>query len=94
MGSDESHFNVSLIVKYKVTRRCWQTTAFEEKEEPKQIPAEAPLAYQPNDLPLGQTGWRWRNQEVQSLEEVYRKARLGVHLTDFGLRAQPWASYL
>ena len=35
MGSDESHFNVSLIVKDKVTRRCPQTTTFKEKGEPK-----------------------------------------------------------
>ena len=31
MGSDESHFNVSLIVRGKVTRQCPQTTTFEEK---------------------------------------------------------------
>ena len=37
LGSDENHFNVSLIVKDKVTRQCPQTTAFEEKGEPKQI---------------------------------------------------------
>ena len=36
MGGDESHFNVSLIVRDKVTRQCPQTTAFfEEKGEPK-----------------------------------------------------------
>ena len=34
--SDESHFNVSLIVRDRVTRRCPQTTTFEEKGEPKQ----------------------------------------------------------
>ena len=28
MGSDESHFNVSLIVRDKVTRQCQQTTTF------------------------------------------------------------------
>ena len=54
MGSDECHFNVSLIVRDKVTR---QTTTFEERG------AEAdsnrgPSAYQPNALPLGQTGSR------------------------------------
>ena len=42
-GSDESHFNVSLIVRDKVTRRCPQTTTFEEKGEPKQIRTEVPL---------------------------------------------------
>jgi len=40
MGSDESHFNVSLIVRDKVTRQCPQTTIFEEKGEPKQIRTE------------------------------------------------------
>ena len=30
-GSDDSHFNVSLIVRDKVTRQCPQTTTFEEK---------------------------------------------------------------
>ena len=35
MGSDESHFNVSLIVRDKVTRQCPQTTTFEGKGEPK-----------------------------------------------------------
>ena len=43
MGSGESHFNVSLIVKDKVTRQYPQTTAFEEKGEPKQIRTEVPL---------------------------------------------------
>ena len=33
MGSDESHFNVSLIVRDKVTRQCPQTTTFEKKGE-------------------------------------------------------------
>ena len=39
MGSDESHFNVSL----KVTRQCPQTTTFEEKGQPKRIRTEVPL---------------------------------------------------
>ena len=37
MGSDESHFNVSLIVRDKVTTQCPQTTTFEEKGRPKRI---------------------------------------------------------
>ena len=41
MGSDESHFNVSLIVRDKGTRP--QTTTFEEKGEPKRIRTEVPL---------------------------------------------------
>ena len=43
MGSDESHSNVSLIVRDKVTKPCPQTTTFEEKGEPKQIGTEVPL---------------------------------------------------
>ena len=51
MGSDESHFNVSLIVTDKVTRQCPQTTTFEEKGEPKRIRTEVSLL-----TSLGQTG--------------------------------------
>ena len=40
MRSDESHFNVSLIVRDKVTRQCPQTTTFEVKGEPKRIRTE------------------------------------------------------
>ena len=43
VGSDESHFNVSLIVRNKVTRQCPQTTTSEEKGEPKRIRTEVPL---------------------------------------------------
>ena len=42
MGSDESHFNVSVIARNKVTRQCPQTTTFEEKGEPKRIRIEVP----------------------------------------------------
>ena len=41
MGSGESHFNVSLIVRDKVIRQCPQTTTFDEKGEPKRNRAEA-----------------------------------------------------
>ena len=42
MGSDESHFNISLIVRDKVTRQGPQTTTFAEKGgEPKRIRTKA-----------------------------------------------------
>ena len=44
MGSDKSHFNVSLIVRDKVTRQCPETTTFEEKGEPKGTRTETPVA--------------------------------------------------
>ena len=37
VGSDESPFNVSLIVRDKVTKQYPQTTTFEQKEGPKPI---------------------------------------------------------
>ena len=44
MGSDESHFNVLLIVKDKVTGQCPQTTTFfEEKGETKRYRTEVLL---------------------------------------------------
>ena len=43
MGSDESHFNVSLIVRDNVTRPCPQTTNFDEKAEPKRYQTEVLL---------------------------------------------------
>ena len=42
-GSDESHFNVSLTVRDKVTRQCPQATTFEEKGEPERTRTEALL---------------------------------------------------
>ena len=54
MGSNESHFNVSLIVRDKVTRQCPQTTTFEGKGEV--YSNRGSSAYQPHALPLGQTG--------------------------------------
>ena len=55
MGSDESYFNISLIVRDKVTRQCPQTTTFEERRAEAES-NRGPSADQPNALPLGQTG--------------------------------------
>ena len=56
MGGDESRFNVSLIVRDKVTRKCSQTTTFEEKGEPKRIQTEIPVLTSLTPYLLGQTG--------------------------------------
>ena len=56
MGSDGSHCNVSLIVRDKVTKQRPETTIFEDKGEPKRIRKWGSSAYQPNALPLDQTG--------------------------------------
>ena len=47
VGSDESHFNGSLIVRDKVARQCPQTTTFEMKGEPKRIRTEVHLLTSP-----------------------------------------------
>ena len=59
MGSDESHFNVSLIVRDKVTRQCPQTQPLRIKRKESRNGIEpSPSAHQPKALPLGQTGSR------------------------------------
>ena len=90
MGSDESHFNVSLIVSDKVTRRCPQITpsVFEEKGEPNRYRTEVPLLYQPNPLPLGQT-----DSNNRRLEEGCCMPMLGVwgrRLTFVGPDVSGW----
>ena len=54
MGSDESHFNVSLTVRDKDTRQCLQTTTFEEKGELKRIRTEVLLLTSLTLFPLNQ----------------------------------------
>ena len=75
MGSDESHFNVSLIVRGKVTRPCPQTTTFEEKGEPKRYRTEVlPLTSLP-PYRLGQTGslgWETTEPEFLSMQNDHR----------------------
>ena len=41
----------------KVTRRCPQTTTFLKRKESRSGIERGPSAYQPNALPLGQTGY-------------------------------------
>ena len=56
MGSDESHFNVSLIVKDKATRHCPQTTIFLRETRAEADSNRGPSAYLPSALPLDHTG--------------------------------------
>ena len=59
MGSDESHFNVSVGSDGQSQDSVHTTTTFsvEEKGQPKPaVSNRGPSAYQPNALPLGQTG--------------------------------------
>ena len=61
MGSDESHFNVSVGSDGQSHKTAsTDHNLFEEKGEPKRVSNRGPSAYQPNALPLGQTGSRGR----------------------------------
>ena len=55
VDSNESHLNVSLIVRDKATRQCPQTTAFWKERRANADLNRGPSACQPNALPLGQT---------------------------------------
>ena len=61
MGSDESHFNVS-VGSDGQSHKTVSTNhnLFEEKGEPKRYRTEGPSAYQAKALPLDQTGSRER----------------------------------
>ena len=89
MGSDDSRFNVSLIVRDKVTRECPQTTTLLKRKESRSgtesrscLPAEAvsnrcPSAYQPNAFPLGQTGSQ-RRRRVGGVELNVLRCRADI----------------
>ena len=55
MGSDESHFIVSFIVRDKFTRRCLWIATFWRERRAKADSNQGPSAYQPNAILLGQT---------------------------------------
>ena len=67
MGSDESHFNVSLIVRDKVTNSVHKPQPFWRKRRAEAESSWGPSAYQPNTLPLGQMGSRGSNPLTQTL---------------------------
>ena len=93
MGSDESHFSLSLIVRDKVTiRHCPQTTTqFQEKGEPKRIRTEfLPLTsltpYMPNRLTVYDLVWMRINRRGASADDG--------QCTDLALPPSPWFSAL
>ena len=75
MGSNESHFNVSIIVRDKVTRQCIQTTTFLKRQENRDS------VYKPQPF------WRDRKTETVStnhnLSEEAGKPRQCLQTTTF-----------
>ena len=80
VGSDESHFNVSLIVRDEVTRQCLQTTTFWRERRAEADSNRGPSAYQPTALPLGQTGWQPTGKPGHNTK-LWRLAALLLTLT-------------
>ena len=68
MDGSDSHFNISLTVKGKVTRQGPKTTTFDGTGELKWAIKSTLFAYQPNAFPLDQTDsssksfWWWQRR--------------------------------
>ena len=62
MGSDESHFNVSLIERDKVTRLSTDHK-FGRERRAEADSNRGPSAYQSNTLPIGQTGSHYQSDD-------------------------------
>ena len=87
MGSDESRFNVSLIVRDKVTSHLTVFTnhnLLEVKGEPKRNRTEVSSAYQPNALSLRQTGSLNRKVDMGSLTCANKSVLFRQHERETG----------
>ena len=66
VGSDESHFNVSLIVRDKFSHKTVSTDYnFGRERRAEADSNRGPSAYQPTALPLGQTGLQLQHHHSQ-----------------------------
>ena len=97
MGSDESHFNVSLIVRDKVTSQCPQTTTFEEKGEPKQIWTKVPLLTSLTAYRLAKPAhWNFVPQCLVKGWAVYVTGQYhtSARISGWSTHHAPWRSWL
>ena len=71
MGSDESHFNVSLIVRAKVTRQCPQTTTLLKRKE-----SRSGIGARPNRLTYGDfSKYTWCLTSTETIRLIRDGAR-------------------
>ena len=95
MGSDESHFNVSLIVRNKVTRQCSQTTILEEKREPKQIRTEVPLLTSLTARPKRLTGQGFTYMQIYirrvRVQDIPPVLKAGAHWSEVHKDGPNWS---
>ena len=85
MSSDENQFNVSLIVRDKVTRHCPQTTTFEEKGDPKRIRTEVPLL----NVSVGSNGQSHKTVPQTTTFLMRKESRSGIEPKSFRFPAGP-----
>ena len=76
VGSDQSRFNVSLIVWVKVTRQVSTDHNFSRERRAEADSNHGPSPYQPNALPLGQTGSRARILLTRSVSSSLTVSKL------------------
>ena len=92
MGSDESHFNVSLVVRNKVTRPCPQTTTFLKRKE-----SQSGIEPRSFRLPAYRLTARPNRLSCESLADIYIYTHTTVHSSSVYTRlchkALLWASY-
>ena len=81
MGSDESRFSVSVESDGQSHKTVSKNhNLFEEKGEPKRYRTEVLPAYQPNALPLGQTGSQPKRMSLSGFNVLRKAGRLSVRL--------------
>ena len=64
MGSDESHFNVLVGSDGQSQDRVHKPRPFRRERRTEAVSNRGPSAYQPNALPLGQTGSRKKGKRM------------------------------
>ena len=80
MGSDVSHFNVSLIVKDEVTRQCPQLLKRNPERRAEADSNRGPSSYQPNALLLGQIGSHITSHFNEIIQPInWRHFQVGPH---------------
>ena len=72
MGSDESHFNVSVGSDGQSHKTVSTNHNFRRERKAEAVSNRGTSAYQPNTLPLGQTCSLYRNRSVLFLLNVLR----------------------
>ena len=64
----------------KVTRQCPQTTTFLKRKEAEAVSNWGPSTYQPNALPLGQTGSRVYKARIPPIYNNFHHFRQRVRM--------------